>query len=367
MARQASIDTAEQDQFRAMVARFLRDRNPMSRVRQLLEAAPRFDRVVWSGLGSELGVLGIHIPEDCGGSGFGPVELGIVLEEMGRHLYCGPYFPSAVMAGCALLEAGTEQARALLPALADGSVVGVLVLDALDAPDRVGAGLAADGQGRISGTAPLVLGADAADLWLVVAREGDGLALYRLEQRPEVQPLEALDPTRPLARVSCAAVAAERLAPLERQSLERLWTQWSVYLAHELVGAADALLHSTVEYMGVRVQFGRTIGSFQALKHRCADLLMEIELARALAREGARALAAGEDATVIAHMAKAMASDAAMSAARAGIQLRGGLGFTWENDTHFWFKRVKSAEVLFGTPAQHRESLMVHLEAQIDE
>ncbi|MDX1384068.1 MAG: acyl-CoA dehydrogenase family protein, partial [Thermoanaerobaculia bacterium] len=182
---------------------------------------------------------------------------------------------------------------------------------------------------------------------------------------------EVLDPTRKLARVTFDGAAGRRVGSLDRVRLDRIWDLMCSALAHEMIGGAQYLLDSTVEYTKVRYQFGRPIGSFQALKHRCADLLMEIEIARAHTHHAARCLdaagtageAAGESEPFAASMAKAAAADAYMSAARAGIQLRGGIGFTWENDTHLWFKRAKASEVFLGTPARHRERMMALLEA----
>ncbi len=357
--------TEEQDAFREVVARFLATRAPAADVRALVEAGRPYDADVWQALAQELGVTGLHLPEACGGGGFGPVELGIVLEEMGRQLYTGPYFTSSIMAGCALHSADADAQAALFPTLADGSSIAALALDSLSDPARLGLSITASADGaHLDGTAPIVPGGLEADVLLVLVAADYGLGLFRVSAADvEISPLQSLDPARPVASIRFANSPAERIGTLSPQSVQRLWDTLSILLAHELVGAAEALLYGTVEYMEQRMQFGRPIASFQALKHRCADLLMEVELAKALAREGARVLASDASPTEIAHMAKSMASDAAMSAARAGIQLRGGIGFTWENDTHFYFKRIKSAEVLFGTPQQHREWLMTHLEA----
>lgn len=360
--------TEEQEAFREVVARFLAARAPAGNVRALLEAGRFYDSDVWLALAQELGVTGLHLPEAYGGSGFGPIELGIVLEEMGRQLYTGPYFTSSIMAGCALHGADADAQAALFPSIADGSSVAALVLDSLSDPARLGLSITASADGaHLDGTAPIVPGGLDADVLLVLAAAGDGLGLFRVNAADaEISLLQSLDPARPVAKVRFSNAPAERIGTVTPERLQHLWDTLSILLAHELVGAAEALLYGTVEYMEQRMQFGRPIASFQALKHRCADLLMEVELAKALAREGARVLASDASPTEIAHMAKSMASDAAMSAARTGIQLRGGIGFTWENDTHFYFKRIKSAEVLFGTPQQHREWLMTHLEATAD-
>ena len=169
-------------------------------------------------------------------------------------------------------------------------------------------------------------------------------------------------------RASCIGVrfdqAPAALLGNEGQAhLDLLWDQMSTALAHEMIGGAEHLFETTVEYMKMRVQFGRAIGSFQALKHRCADLLLELEFAKAMTHAAALYLADGEGDAYSPNMAKSLASDAYMSIARQAIQLRGGIGFTWEEDTHLWFKRAKSSEVFLGTPNWHRERMMQRMEA----
>jgi alkylation response protein AidB-like acyl-CoA dehydrogenase len=358
----------EQRLFREVVARALKDKSPPEAVREMMASERGFDPTLWEELCGEVGLAGIHVPEALGGAGFGNVELGIVAEEMGRALYCGPYFASAVMAGCALLEIGTEEAqRDLLPGIASGATVATLVLDDLSDPARQGSALGADDQDRLTGRAEIVLDAHVADLLLVVASHQGASALFAVDARAagiHIEPLQAMDPTRKLCRVTLDGVEGRRSGDADAERLNRVWDRASVTLAHEMIGGAQRLLESTVEYTKVRVQFGRPIGSFQALKHRCADLLMEVELARAVTHHAARCLDSGEGEPYAASMAKAAASDAYMSAARAGIQLRGGIGFTWEDDTHLWFKRAKSSEVFLGTPAQHRERMMRTIEAE---
>ena len=180
-----------------------------------------------------------------------------------------------------------------------------------------------------------------------------------------ITPRQALDPTRKLSRVSFADAAAEQVGRLTEAGLNRLWDAICVALAHEMIGGAQHLFDSTVEYTRVRVQFGRPIGSFQALKHRCADLLMELEFAKAVVRHAGFRLAAGASESHTASMAKAMAGDLYMQAAREAVQLRGGIGFTWEEDTHLWYKRAKSSEVFMGTPHFHRERMMCLLAGEV--
>ena len=356
----------EQQLLRDVVSRALREKSPTTAVRELMASDRGYDPAVWQELCGDAGLAGVHIPEAYGGAAGGPVELGIVAEEMGRTLFCAPFFASSVMAGNALLVAAAESARAeLLPGIAGGSVIATLVLDDLNSPDGVGASIRAADGGRLSGAAGIVVDAHVADLLLVMARTSSWLGLYAVESGApglKVEPLQVVDPTRKLYRVAFSDVPGREIGQVSGDSLNRIWDLICSALAHEMIGGAQRLFESTVAYTKERFQFGRPIGSFQALKHRCADLLLEIELARAVTYHSARCLAAGEGEPYAASMAKAAAADAYMSAARAGIQLRGGIGFTWENDTHLWFKRAKSSEVLLGTPAIHRERMMTMIE-----
>jgi alkylation response protein AidB-like acyl-CoA dehydrogenase len=377
----------EQQLLRQIVARALKEKSPPRAVRELMASERGYDPAVWRELCGDVGLAGIHLPEAYGGTGGGAIELGIVAEEMGRHLYGGPFLSSAVMAGYALLEVADEEHRhALLPGIAAGSTLATLVLDDVNDPARAGRSLRTAAEGardELHGTAPIVLDAHVADLLLVVARAPRGLALYAVDRRAPrvaVESLQALDPTRKLSRVTFDGADASKLGDVGRQHLERIWDRICVALAHEMLGGAQRLFDSTVEYTKQRYQFGRPIGSFQALKHRCADLLMELELARAATHHAARCLDAcegepwawaspapptrpGDAHAWAASMAKAMAADVYMHAAKEAIQLRGGIGFTWEDDTHLWFKRAKSSEVFLGGPALHRERMMSLIEA----
>ncbi len=358
--------TREQELFRDIVAGVLREVSTPEAVRALMDDERGYDEGVWSRLATEAELLGAHVPEEYGGSGLGPVELGIVAEEMGRTLYCGPFFSSCVMAATALLEVASDTAKAdLLPGVADGSALTTLVLDSLDAPEQVGHALRVE-QGSLHGAAPLVLDAHIAERLLVIAQDGTELGLFLVSAEAagvEVTPETVMDPTRRLSHVTFDAAPADPLGPVTPDALQRIWDHMCTALAHEMIGGAQHMLDSTVEYTKVRVQFGRPIGSFQALKHRCADLLMEVQLATAVTHHAARCLASGEGEPFASSMAKAMAADAYVSAVKAGVQLRGGIGFTWEDDTHLWFKRAKSSEVFLGTPHLHRERMIQQLEA----
>lgn len=361
--------TPDQLQFRETVDRFLGAKSPTSVVRTLMESPVGYDPAVWTQLSAEMGLTGTHLPERYGGYGFGPVELGIICEAMGRHLYCGPYFASAVMAGHALLAAAESHRERLIPGIASGETIAALVLDDLGDPDRVGQSLRASGAAgasRLDGTARIVVDAHVADLLVVAASDASGVALYAVDPGADgvtITPVQSLDPTRKLSRVTFADAPAERIGdpPVD---LHALWDRLAVALAHEMIGGAQRLFDSTVEYLKIRVQFGRPIGSFQALKHRCADLLAQLELAKAATYAAAQQLATGEGDAYAPNMAKAMASDTYVEVAKQAIQLRGGIGFTWEDDTHLWFKRAKSSEVFLGTPAWHRERMIQKLEAE---
>ncbi|MDG1836752.1 MAG: acyl-CoA/acyl-ACP dehydrogenase [Pseudomonadales bacterium] len=359
--------TEDQEQFREVVARFLQDKSTPLSVRKMMASEAGYDKDVWRQLCEEVGVAGTHIPEAFGGFGFGSIELGVVAEEMGKHLYCGPFFSSSVMAAYALLNIANDSSKVkLLPDIAVGTTLATLVLDSLNSPEALGRQLVV-ANNSLSGTAAMVLDAHVADLFVIVARAETGLGLYTIHAGAEgvsVDLLETIDQTRKVSRVSFENATVEPIGHVNSESLDRTWDHICVVLAHEMIGGAQHLLETTIDYTKLRYQFGRPIGSFQGLKHRCADLLMEVEIAKAATHHAARCLDAGEGEAYAASMAKALAADTYMKAAREAIQLRGGIGFTWEEDTQLWFKRAKSSEVLMGTPAIHRERMISMMEQQ---
>ena len=364
--------TEEQDQLRDAVRRFLTDSSPLAEVRRLMATDAGYDPEVWRRLCQDLALAGVHIPEAYGGQGFSFAELGVVLEEMGRALYCGPYFSSTVLAATAILEAGSEDDKAtLIPDLASGARLATLALAESEAGWDLNAICLACDNGVLNGTKSHVVDGHVADVLLVVAREPgsrgmDGLSLHAIDasaQGVDQTPLEALDPTRKLARVTFDGVGG-RLVGVEGQAgpaLARTLGLAAAALANEMVGGAAYLLDSAVEYAKQRVQFGRAIGSFQAVKHRLADLTLTVELAKSAAYQAANAAASNDDdLPALASLAKAAASDAYMQAAKDCIQIHGGIGFTWENNTHLFYKRAKSSEVFLGDPGRHREEVMRH-------
>jgi alkylation response protein AidB-like acyl-CoA dehydrogenase len=366
--------TDEQEQFRSAVRRFLNDKSPTTEVRRLMATAEGYDPAVWRQLSEDLALPGIHIPEQYGGAGFSMVELCIVTEELGRALLCAPYFSTAVLAANAILSAGTEaQKSALLPEIANGARLATLAVTEPDGNwDPAGIKVVATPDSEsylLDGVKSFVVDGHVADLLIVAARAPkttglEGLALFTLDANAggvERRLLESMDPTRKIARIDFRGAHAELLGNLDDgvEPILRTLDRAVIALANEMVGGAQTMLDSAVSYAKLRVQFGRTIGSFQAIKHKLADMLLDVELAKSAAYYAAQAAAADDpEWPALASLAKAAASETYLHTAAECIQIHGGIGFTWDNDTHLWFKRAKSSEVFLGQPSYHRELLM---------
>jgi len=336
--------------------------------------AEGYDPAVWRQLSEDLALPGIHIPEQYGGAGFGMVELCIVTEELGRALLCSPYFSTAVLAANAVLNAGTEaQKSALLPDIANGARLATLAVTEPDGnwdPMSIKVAAIPDVDGyRIGGVKSYVVDGHVVDQLIVAARAPkaagrEGLALFTLDANAagvERRLLESTDPTRKIARIDFHGAHANLLGDLDdgAKPILRTLDQAAIALANEMMGGAQALLESAVNYAKLRVQFGRTIGSFQAIKHKLADMLLDVELAKSAAYYAAQAAAVDDpEWPALASLAKAAASETYLHTAAECIQIHGGIGFTWDNDTHLWFKRAKSSEVFLGQPSYHRELLM---------
>jgi len=368
--------TEEQEAFRRVLRRFMEDRSPSAEVRRLMATEAGWERRHWTEMSRELGLPAVHIPEDYGGMGYGFAELGIVLEEMGRALYCAPYFASTVLAATAILNAGSEEQKGtLLPSLASGETVATLAFAEDNGRwDAGGVGLTATESGggyRLNGAKSFVPDGHTADLIVVLARApgsagDDGLSFLTAAGEAaglSRRALKTADQTRKLARLEFRDVEATLLGAAGGAAapLARTLTQAAVCLANEMVGGAERLRQDTLAYTELRVQFGRAIASFQAIKHRSADMLVDVELAKSAAYYAAAAADEDdEELPALASLAKASASEAYMQTAIAAVQLHGGIGFTWDNDTHLWFKRAQSSEVFLGTPSQHRELMLQH-------
>jgi alkylation response protein AidB-like acyl-CoA dehydrogenase len=366
--------TEAQEEFRSVLRRFLEDKSPPTVVRRLMETETGWDRDSWRELNQQLGLTAVHIPEAYGGQGFGFIELGIVLEEMGRALLCAPYFASTVLAATAIMNAGTEaQKRELLPGIADGETIATFAFTEPNGRwDAAGIEMTATPNGsgfRLDGVKSFVLDGHTADLIVVLARRpgtvGDtGLSFFTVAgDAPGLtrHALKVVDPTRKQARLEFRSVEAALLGEEGNGAgpFARTMIQAAVGLANEMVGGAERLRQSALDYANLRVQFGRTIASFQSMKHKQADMLVDVELARSAAYYAAAAAADDDpELPALASLAKACASDAYMQTAIHTIQIHGGIGFTWDNDTHLWFKRAKSSEVFLGDPTWHREQMM---------
>ena len=364
------VFSEEQDEFRSSIRAFLDARSPSEEVRRLMDTDDGFDEGVWNQMAAQLGLQGLVIPEEYGGAGFSWVEQLIVFEEMGRSLLCAPYFSTVAMATSALLVSEDLTAcKDFLPAIAAGERIAALGVaeDSGDwTEDAITLDASHDGSmWRLDGTKSFVLDGALADLVLVVARTDLGLSLFAVEGDAMTrQRLATLDQTRKQARLEFAGTSA-RLIGAEgagAATLAKTLDLAAVALAAEQVGGAQRCLDMSVEYAKQRHQFGRPIGSFQAIKHMCADMLLDVELARSAAyHAGWSAAEDSADLPVAASMAKAFCSDAYFRTAAANIQIHGGIGFTWEHDAHLYFKRAKSSELLFGNPTFHREQLMQRL------
>ncbi len=362
----------ELDELRDAVREFLKARSPETAVRAAMETGQRHDPAVWQQMARQLRLQGLALPGEYGGDGFGLTELEVVLEEMGAALLCSPFFATVVLAAQALLASADEAACArYLPGIAAGQTIATLAAAEGNAswdPATVSARAERTGDHwALTGTKSFVIDGAIADLVLVVARSTAGLALFAVDRGApglHAEPMTTLDPTRAMAaltldRVPAVLVGAEgRGGRLMSQVLDLA----CVALAAEQAGGARRCLEMSAGYARTRYQFGRPIGSFQAVKHKCADMLVRVELAEATAREAARlADEAAAGFPVAAATAHICCSQAYMFAAAENIQVHGGIGFTWEHPAHLYFRRAKSSELLFGGPAVYHERLLDRL------
>ncbi len=358
----------EQEELRNVVRQFLEAKSPESAVREQMDTERGFDPEVWKQMAEQLGLQSLIIPEEYGGQGFGYVELIVVLEEMGKTLVCAPYFSTVVLAANTLLQSGDEAAKKeYLPGIASGETIATLAFTEPSGKwDESGIEATASGSGdswKLSGTKMFVLDGHTADLIIVAARTPKGVSLFAVNGDAAGltrTPLATMDQTRKQAKLELDGVEG-RLIGEEGKGWDVLSTVLdlaAVALAAEQVGGAQRCLDMSVQYAKVRVQFGRPIGSFQAIKHKCADMLLEVESAKSAAYyAGWCASEMNDELPAVASLAKAYCSDAYFHAAAENIQIHGGIGFTWEHPAHLYFKRAKSSELLFGDPTYHRELL----------
>jgi alkylation response protein AidB-like acyl-CoA dehydrogenase len=369
--------TDEQKQLRAALRAFCAEYADESSVRASMESDPPFDAKVWSRLGSELGVLGLAVPEAQGGAGGTLIDQAVAVEELGAALACGPLFGTVYLVIPALVAAlGSGDASESgdiskigeeLAALADGTRTAAFavgdVAGEFDAA-AVTVDAAPTHQGwALTGTVPRVVDAGAADSLLVAAKGPDGPGIYAVDAKgPGVQriSLNTLDLTRPQATVELSDAPARLVAGADYAArvITRALQVGSALLAVEQVGAAQHLLDLSVEYAKARLQFGRPIGSFQAVKHRLADDLVALEHARSTAYHAIWALSDGTgdalDPELAVSIAQATCSAAFTQVATDTIQVHGGIGFTWEHQAHLYYKRAYTDAALLGTAEQHR-------------
>jgi len=360
--------------------------SPSAEVRRQMATGRGWDPQGWRRLCRELDVVGLMVPAEFGGSGFSAAALGVVFEEAGRALLCAPLFATAGLAVPLLLALDDPAAgKRYLPALCDGSLVATVVTADVNGRQFPDGDLISVTEGEtgpvLDGMAGFVVDGACADLLLVPARADGVTAVYAVEANsPGVvaTPLVTLDQTRKQARVEFTAVPAVRVGPEDASgALARALDVARALLAAEQAGGAAACLDAAVSYAKARIQFGRPIGSFQAIKQKAADLLIQVESARSAAHAAAQAAASAlspahqaalpavPDLAVTALVAKIYCSDAYLAVAAENIQLHGGIGFTWEHDAHLYFKRAWTSRELLGGPEEHTERLARLLEGDI--
>jgi alkylation response protein AidB-like acyl-CoA dehydrogenase len=373
----------EQEELRRTVRQFLDKTSPEAEVRRMMATERGYDADAWHRMADELGLLGMAIPEEHGGAGAGFTELGIVAQEMGRALFCGPFLGTAVLTAAALLESADGAAqRRWLPAIAAGELIATLAL-----PGTLPRGDGSDGQPAwevaarpasmpradapddwvLDGTAGFVLDGHVADLILVPAAAPEGTSLFSVRgTAPGLARalLPAFDATRKHARLRFSGTPATLIGPAggAAAALARVFDLGCVALACEQVGVAERALDMARDYALLRTQFGRPIGSFQAVKHKLADVLLEVEAARSAAWYGLWAADARPDELpAVASIAKATCSAAAYLATAENVQVHGGIGDTWEHPAHLYFRRATTSRMWLGDPAGHYERLISRL------
>ena len=392
----------EQKELRRTVRQFLDKTSPEAEVRRLMATERGYDAGTWRRMARELGLVGLAVPEAYGGAGAGFTELGIVAQEMGRALFCGPFLGTAVLAASVLLAAGDAAARERwLPPIAAGDLIATLALPAtlssataipspatspagVISPETAPSSLTAEaaapfpvtiearepdaaGSWLLDGTTGFVVDGHVADLILVPAAAPEGISLFAVAgTAPGLtrSPLPVLDATRKHARLDFAATPATLAGPAggAAPALARVFGLACVALACEQVGVAERVLDMARDYALLRTQFGRPVGSFQAVKHKLATVLLELEAARSAAWYGLWAAdSAPAELPVVASIAQSACSAAAYLAAAENIQVHGGIGYTWEHPAHLYFRRATTSRLWLGDPAAHHDRLLAQL------
>jgi alkylation response protein AidB-like acyl-CoA dehydrogenase len=357
--------TEEQEMIRSQAAEFFRNEYPVPVVRELLGSEHGYDQDLWQKM-IDLGWVSLVFPEEYGGEGLTFVELAVLLEQMGRALVPGTFFSSVVLAGLTLLELGTEAQKAKwLRPIVEGKLKATLAAQSepgaiwkTDLPPVTAGRI--DDEYIINGTQLFVPDAHVANVIICAAESGSLFIVDRNSDGVNVTTLKTMDQTRRLYGVTFdrVRVTGDRLlgpAHGAQPAIEKVTTKATIGLCAEMIGGAQKMLDMSVEYAKQRVQFGRPIGSFQAIQHKCADMMLLIESARSATYAAAYAAANdAPDTALLASVAKAYTSDACRFVSGEGIQIHGGMGFTWEHDAHLFFKRAKADEFTFGDANYHR-------------
>lgn len=347
--------TVEQEALRESLRKFLGSTTSESVIRALVDTPGGFDRATWIRLGSEIGAFGLSVAEDLGGAGAGLVEQAIACEEFGRSLLPGPVFGTVHLAIPLLAALGDDQVlRSVISGQCTASVVlpgGGMEFD----PQSI---RVAESHGLLTGEITQVVDGDA-DLLIVAAKRFEGFGLFLVDSTDQVR-LPTLDQTRRQVRICLDGVQGSLLAAGAdaEDAIQRALCAGTSLLAAEQLGGAQRLLEMCVEYAGTRRQFGRQIGSFQAIKHRCADMLVLVEHARSAVYHAVGSLQTGTDnPRLVSSMAKATCSQAFLSIANSTIQIHGGIGFTWEHPAHLYLKRAVTNAALLGSADEHLDRI----------
>ena len=359
--------TKDQDLLRQSVSDFLAGECSMAFVRQMMGEDLGYSPSLWQKM-ADLGWTGLMVPEQYQGAGLSMMELVVVLEEMGKVMLPGPFFSTVVLGGLAIEQLGNEeQKKTILPGVAEGRIKLTLAfLEASARWDESGVVMSARRDGGkyiLNGLKLFVPDAHVADFIVCAARTDRGIAMFLIDSNTagiQVRPLQTMDATRKLFELKFEAVEVERAAllgePGDSDSVARILEKSKVALSGEMCGGARRVLDMTVDYAKMREQFGRPIGSFQAIQHKCADMLIQVENAKSATYFAAWASANDpSQASLAAAMAKAYCSDTYREVTSDGVQVHGGIGFTWEHDLHIYFKRAKASEVAFGDGRWNRE------------
>lgn len=355
--------TSEQAALRDAVADLMAKRSPEAEVRRLMADATGYDSGLWAAM-APMGLLGLVIPDEFGGSGATAAELAVVSEQMGRALLCAPFLSAAVLTPYLLLAlADRTECAEVLPRIAAGDMIATPAFAEAGSarpPQHPDTTATPDGTGwKLTGEKTFVLDATAAERFYVLAESGSGPEFFAVDGGAPglaVAPLSTIDQTRRQGRLTMTCTPARRIGSDGAAALDTALDQAAVALLAEQAGGAAHVAQLAADYARTRHQFGRAIGSFQAVKHMCVDMLLDAQSALSAARHVAASFDAAEpDRFVDLALAQAFCSDAFVSAAAANIQVHGGIGFTWEHPAHLYLRRARTDAQIFGDPAWHRE------------